>query len=146
MNYLIDLNVLLAYSFELHNEHESADRFFTLAENEEWSIHLSSIAILEAETLFLSGKVNVEREEWLNFIHDILTSPVLRIIEISPKIFLYHTFYYRGYGGKYSYFDSFHVATARETSLPLATLDNKILAEKTIKAVNLRDFKRVKST
>lgn len=146
MNYLIDLNVLLAYSFELHSEHKSADRFFTLAENEEWSIHMSSIAVLEAETLFLSRKVDVEREEWLNFIHDMLTSPILRIIEISPKIFLYHTSYYKGYGGNYSYFDSFHVATARETSLPLVTLDNKILAEKTIKTVNLRDFKEARST
>jgi len=103
-------------------------------------IHVVSSIIFEAEALWLAGKVNVPLQEWLSFISDIVTSPVLSKIEIDEKLYANHVKLYRKFGGDFTYFDSFHAAAAMTTRYPLLTTDSKLLSASEIPTKNLKTY------
>jgi len=140
MKLLVDLRVLIAYAFKDDPDHQHAETFFNSAEKEKNEINVVTPIIFEAEAVWLTGKVDVPLEEWLSFISDIITSPVLNKVEVNKDIYDKHVKLYKKFGGNLTYFDSFHAATAIITNHPLVTTDSKLLKTAEIPTKNLKTY------
>ncbi len=88
----------------------------------------------------MAGKIDVELKSWLRFIVDVLENPLLQKIPITPGLFTEHIKQCRLFGGKYTYFDSFHVAAARILKLKLVTTDKQILRDADISSEDLKTY------
>jgi len=137
---IINLVTLISYAFGDHRHHAFAERFFDKAEKEEFKIYLLDVTTIEAEMLFLSGKVRVSFSEWRNFIETVLRHPLLDKIILSSEIFGEHAKLYKGYGGRFTYFDSFHAAAAKTLAIKLVTTDDDLLKDKEIPTEDLRSY------
>jgi len=140
MKLLVDLRVLMAYAFKEDPDHQHAEAFFDSVEKERIEIYVVSSIIFEAEALWLAGKVDVPLEDWLSFVSDIMTSPVLTRIEINETLYASHVKLYRKFGGEFTYFDSFHAAATTVTRYPLVTTDSKLLKATGIPTKDLRKY------
>jgi len=139
MKFLLDLRVLIAYAFRDDPDHPHAEAFFNSMEKERNEVYVVSPIIFEAEALWLAGKVDVPFEEWLSFITDIITSPILIRIEVDEGLYANHAKLYRKFGGDFTYFDSFHAAAAMVTHYTLVTTDSKLLKAMGVSAKDLRE-------
>jgi len=137
---LIDLHVLMAYAFEEDPDHPYAESFFIFADKEDVEVCLVAPAILEAEAVWLAGKVKVSKEEWFKFVEDIVKSTLFRKIPLTQQIYREHLKTYRKLGGDYAYFDSFHTAAAKALNTPIVTTDERMLNDKNVPAKNLHNF------
>jgi len=140
MKLLVDLRVLMAYAFKDDPDHQHAEAFFNSAEKEKTEINVVTPIIFEAEAVWLAGKVDIPLQEWLSFISDIITSPVLNKIEVNKDLYDKHVKLYKKFGGNLTYFDSFHAATAIITNYPLVTTDSKLLKTAEIPTKNLKTY------
>lgn len=140
MKLLVDLRVLMAYAFKDDPDHQHAEAFFNSAEKEKTEINVVTPIIFEAEAVWLTGKVDTPLEEWLSFISDIITSPILNKVEVNKDIYDKHVKLYKKFGGTFTYFDSFHAAAAIITNHPLVTTDSKLLKTAEIPTKNLKDY------
>jgi len=141
MSRVIDLVTLLAYSFTEDSFHQNAENFFNWAEEEKIELLVIGTVVLEAEAVYLAGKIPVSSEDWIAFIDDILTSPILNRVMLDKAIFREHLELYRGWKkGQFSYFDSFHGALAKVREIPLVTTDKVLLKESSIPTEDLRKF------
>lgn len=140
MKLIADLQVLMAYAFKEDPNHQHAEAFFDIVEKEKTEIYVVSSIIFEAEAVWLAGKVDVPLEEWLSFISDIITSPVLNKIEINKDLYDSHVKFYNKFGGSLTYFDSFHAAAAKIEGYPLITTDSKLLKNTKIPTKDLRTY------
>jgi predicted nucleic acid-binding protein len=130
----------MAYAFKKDPNHQHAEVFFNSAEREKIEIYVVTSIIFEAEAVWLAGKVDVPLEEWLSFISDIITSPVLNKIEVNKEIYKRHVRLYRKFGGDLTYFDSFHAAAAMVTNYSLVTTDSKLLKSAEVPTINLEAY------
>lgn len=137
---LIDLTVLIAYSFMGDKNHKHAEHFFEKAEREKMQVSVVSTVVMEAEALWMTGKIDVELEPWLRLIEDILRNPLLQKIPLTPEIFSEHAKNYRLFGGKYTDFDSFHVAAAKILQQKLVTTDRRILRDSSVPSEDLKTY------
>ncbi|MHA1578915.1 MAG: hypothetical protein ACTSUQ_04685 [Candidatus Freyarchaeota archaeon] len=137
---LIDLTVLIAYSFLGDRNYKHAERFFEKAEREKMQISVVSTVALEAEALWMAGKIDVELEPWLRFIEDILRNPLLQKVHLTREIFSEHTKNYRLFGGKYTYSDSFHIAAAKILQQKLVMTDRRILRDSSVPSEDLKTY------
>lgn len=142
MKYLVDLRVLMAYAFKEDINHQHAEAFFNSAEKEKAEIFADTSIIFEAEAVWLAEKVDALLEEWISFISDIITTPILGKIEINKEVYDNHVKLYKRYGGKLTYFDSFHAAAAIVTGYPLITTDSKLLSSPEIPTIDLRTYRQ----
>jgi hypothetical protein len=55
----------------------------------------------------------------------------------TPRVFDEHLHYYKGTGGRLTYFDSFHAATSKVSRFPLVTSDGDLLSEPSISTIDL---------
>lgn len=140
MKFLVDLHILMAYAFKDEPNHVEAEEFFKHAEKEKAEIHVVTPIIFEAEAVWLAGKIDVPLKEWLLFIYDIIASPVLNKIEVNEDIYNNHIKLYKKFGGKLTYFDSFHAAAAITTKYPLITTDVQLLKTLEIPTQNLKTY------
>jgi len=140
MKLLVDLRVLMAYAFKDDPDHQHAEAFFNSAEKEKTEINVVTPIIFEAEAVWLAGKVDIPLQEWLSFISDIITSPVLNKIEVNKDLYDKHVKIYKKFGGNLTYFDSFHAAAAIITNYPLVTTDSKLLKTAEIPTKNLKTY------
>ena len=138
---LIDLRVLIAYAFKEDPDHHHAESFFAYAEEEGVDVCLVAPAVLEAEAVWLAGKIKVSKEEWFRFVEDIVKSTLLRKIPLNPQIYREHLKTYRKLGGDYTYFDSFHTAAARALDTPIVTTDQRILNDTSVPSKDLHNFR-----
>lgn len=130
----------MAYAFEGDPDHRYAENFFAFAEKEGVEVCLVTPAILEAEAVWLAGKAKVPEEEWFRFVEDIVESTVLTKIELTPQIYREHLRSYGKLGGGYTYFDSFHVASAKVLDTPIVTADARMLEDPRVPSKSLRNF------
>ncbi|MEM2146071.1 MAG: PIN domain-containing protein [Candidatus Jordarchaeaceae archaeon] len=137
---LIDLTVLIAYSFEGDPNHKNAESFFQKVESEGMQVSIMSTMPMEAEAIWMARKIDVDLRSWLQFIEDVLENPLLQKIPLTPELFAEHTKQYRLFGGKYTYFDSFHVAAARILKQKLVTTDKQILGDADIPSEDLKNY------
>ena len=142
MKFIADLRLLMAYAFKEDPHHQNAEAFFNSAEKEKAEIFVVTPIILEAEAVWLAQRVDVPLTEWLSFISDIITNPVLNKIEIDSNIYENHVKLYKKFGGNLTYFDSFHAAAAIATGNPLVTTDSKLLKAKEIPTKDLKMYTR----
>lgn len=140
MSFLVDLRVLMAYAFEGDPNHLEAEGFFKRVEVEKSEIYVVTSMIFEAEAVWLAGKVDVPLKEWLMFVSDIVASPVLNKIEVDKDVYSNHVRLYKKFGGKLSYFDSFHAAAAIATKYPLVTTDAQLLDTPEIPTKDLKTY------
>jgi len=137
---LLDLVALLAYTFADDELHTNATRFMDAVEEQKVKTYISDVTPYEAEALFISGNVPVSERSWNSFTARLWQDPLLPRIPITRKVFLEHLSFYRKTGGRYTYFDSYYLATARVTGVPLVTADKEILSEKSITSLDLSGF------
>jgi predicted nucleic acid-binding protein len=137
---IVDLTTLIAYAFEEDEYHSHAEAFFQKAETGEFEVCTLDLTALEAECLYLTGKVKTPLKDWFMFIRAILENPKLIKIPLTETIFTEHTSLYKGFKGKHTYYDSFHGAVARALKVPLITTDATLLSDKTIPTENLRNY------
>ncbi len=141
MSRVIDLVTLLAYSFAEDSFHQNAENFFNWAEEEKIELLVIETVISEAEAVYLAGKIPVSSEDWIAFIDDIFSSPILKRVMLDNVIFREHLDLYRGWEkGQLSYFDSFHGALAKTRAIPLVTTDKMLLKESSIPTEDLRKY------
>ncbi len=137
---LLDLTTIISAAFKGERYHENATRLYESAQRGLIKFFVLDILILEAEYLYLTGKIRVKREKWQSFILDILENPRIELIMIDREIFKEHIRLYRGYGGKYTYFDSFYAAAAITHDLKLVTTDRKLLEDGEVPTEDLRKY------
>lgn len=134
---LLDLVALLAYTFADDDLHTNATRFMDAVEEQKVKTYISEVTPYEAEALFVSGNVPVSARPWNSFTARLWQDPLLPRISVSPKVFLEHLQFYKKTGGSHTYFDSYYLATAKVTGIPLVTADKEILSEKSIPSLDL---------
>nr|MDO8079241.1 hypothetical protein [Candidatus Freyarchaeota archaeon] len=132
--------MLIAYSFDGDTNHENAECFFEEAERKGMQVSIVSTVAMEAEAIWMTGKIDVELKPWLQFIENILRNPLLQKEPLTPELFAEHAKQYRLFGGKYTYFDSFHVAAARILKQKLVTTDKQILSDADIPSEDLKTY------
>ncbi|MCD6480015.1 PIN domain-containing protein [Candidatus Bathyarchaeota archaeon] len=137
---LLDLTTIISAAFRGERYHENAARLYESAQRGLLKLHVLDILILEAEHLYLTGRVRVDGREWQSFILDILENPRIELIMMDREIFKEHLRLYREYGGKYTYFDSFYAAAAITHNLKLVTTDRRLLEDEEIPTEDLRKY------
>lgn len=137
---LIDLSVFLAYTFKDDELHPNAERLISEVEEkqaEKPSLYISECVPYEAEALFLSGKAQVPIHSWTPVVSRLWQDPLFPRLPASSRVYAEHLRYYRGTGGRFTYFDSFHAATSKVSGIPLVTNDGDLLAEPSITTIDL---------
>ncbi len=136
---LLDLAAILAYVFEGDELHANAERLMQEAERKKTAVYVSDVTPYEAEALFLSGKTGVPLRSWTSFVSRLWQDPLFPRLPATAHVFTEHLRYYRGTGGRLTYFDSFHAATSKVSGIPLVTPDGELLSEKTIDSMDLAE-------
>ena len=134
---LLDLAGILALAFEDDELHPNADRLMKQVEEQRVSVYVSEPTPYEAEAHFLSGRSKQPQAVWAKLISRLLQDPLFPRIPSTSRIYAEHLNYYRGTGGKLTYFDSYHAATAKVSGLPLVTSDGDLLSEPSISTIDL---------
>ena len=139
---LIDVDVFLAFTMADDELHPNAERLMGEIELKkgEAPLYVSDAAPYEAEALFLSGKVRVASGSWQAVVSRLWHDPLFPRLPATPRVFDEHLRFYKGSGGRFTYFDSFHAATAKVSGLPLVTSDGNLLSEPSISTIDLRSF------
>ncbi|MDG7020239.1 MAG: PIN domain-containing protein [Nitrososphaerota archaeon] len=139
---LIDVDVFVAYAMEEDELHPNAERLMGEIErkNSKAPLYVSDAAPYEAEALFLSGKVRVASGSWQAVVSRLWHDPLFPRLPATPRVFDEHLRYYKGAGGRLTYFDSFHAATSKVTGIPLVTTGHDLLSEPSISTIDLRSL------
>lgn len=136
---LVDVDVFLAYTLEEDELHANAERLMEAIEQKENEapLYISDAAPYEAEALFLSGKVPIASGSWQAVVSRLWHDPLFPRLPATARVFDEHLRYYKGTGGRLTYFDSFHAATSKVSGLPLVTSDGDLLSEPSISTIDL---------
>jgi predicted nucleic acid-binding protein len=137
---LVDLATFIAAAFKKERYHKQAKRFFEKIDKGEIEAFTLHIIAIEAELLYLSGRVRVPPKEWINFITDILESLKIEKIPLTSNIFIEHTRFYKGFHGKYTFFDSFYASAAKILGIKLVTTDETLLSDAEIPTDDLTKY------
>ncbi len=137
---LVDLADILALTFEGDEFHPNADRMVKQVDKDGVSVYTSDSTPYEAEAHFLSGKSGHPRDEWSSLLSRLWQDPLFPRIPATPEVYAEHLGFYKGTGGRFSYFDSYHAATSKVTGIPLVTTDGSLLSEPSIPTIDLRSF------
>jgi predicted nucleic acid-binding protein len=137
---ILDLSAILAFVFEGDRLHPNAERLMNEVEKKKTSVYVSDATPYEAEALFLSGRTGVPLRSWTSFVSRLWQDPLFPRLPTTARVFAEHLRYYRGTGGRLTYFDSFHAATSRVSGIPLVTPDGELLSEKSIGSIDLAEM------
>jgi len=137
---LMDLGGILALTFEGDELHPNADRLMKEVERRATPVYVSDLTPYEAESHFLSGKSDHPKVEWNALLSRLWQDPLFPRIPTTSKVYAEHLGYYKGTGGRFSYFDSYHAATSKVSGIPLVTSDGDLLSEPSISTRDLRSF------
>ena len=137
---LLDLGGILALTFEADELHPNADRLMKEVERNATSVYVSDLTPYEAESHLLSGKSVHPKTEWNALLSRLWQDPLFPRIPTTSKVYAEHLGYYKGTGGRFSYFDSYHAATSKVSGVPLVTSDGELLSEPSISTIDLRSF------
>ena len=137
---LLDLGGILALTFEGDELHPNADRLMKEVERRATTVYVSDLTPYEAESHFLSGKSDHPKAEWNALLSRLWQDPLFPRIPTTSKVYTEHLGYYRGTGGRFSYFDSYYAATSKVSGIPLVTSDGDLLSEPSISTMDLRSF------
>ncbi len=137
---ILDLAAILAFVFEDDDLHPNAKRMMNEIERKKASVYVSEATPYEAEALFLSGRTSVPQRSWTSFVSRLWQDPLFPRLPTTARVFAEHLRYYRGNGGRLTYFDSFHAATSRVSGIPLITPDGELLSEKSIGTIDLAEM------
>ncbi|HXW94595.1 MAG TPA: PIN domain-containing protein [Nitrososphaerales archaeon] len=137
---LMDLGGILALTFQGDEMHPNADKLMKEVERNATSVYVSDLTPYEAEAHFLSGKSDHSKMEWNALLSRLWQDPLFPRIPTTSKVYAEHLGYYRGTGGRFSYFDSYHAATSKVSGIPLVTSDGDLLSEHSISTIDLGSF------
>jgi predicted nucleic acid-binding protein len=134
---LLDLAAILAYVFEGDELHANAGRLMKEVERNKTTTYISEPTPYEAEALFLSGRSGVPFRSWSSVASRPWKDPLFPRLPATARVFSEHLRYYRGTGGRLTYFDSFHAATSKVSGIPIVTPDGQLLSESSIESIDL---------
>ena len=137
---LVDLTTLIAGAFKGERYHAQAERFFEKVDKGEVRALVLDLCSIEAEMLYLSRRIKIVFEEWMAFIKDLLENPKIEKVPLSSNVFAEHLKLYKGFNGKYTYFDSFHAAAAKVLKVSLTTTDEALLSDLDVPTDDLKKY------
>lgn len=120
--------------------HPNASRLMQEVERKGSITYISEVTPYEAEALLLSGRVSVPLQSWNSFAVRLWYDPLFPRIPVTGKVFHEHLDFYRKRGGRFTYFDSYHLATSKVSGLPIVTPDKEMLSENSVSSIDLAEF------
>jgi hypothetical protein len=137
---VLDLATLLAYLFSGDRLNPSATRLFEEVEKNKVKTYVSEVLPYEAEALSITGNIPSHAESWNSFVSRLWQDPLFPRLPTTRKIFTEHLRLYKGAGGRFTYFDSYHLATSKVTGMPIVTPNKQMLAEGSTSSIDLSEF------
>jgi predicted nucleic acid-binding protein len=137
---VLDLATLLAYLFAGDKLHEPAIRLFEEIERNGVKTYISEVVPYEAETLSITGNIPAHASAWSSFVSRLWQDPLFPRLPMTAKVFAEHLHFYRRTGGRFTYFDSYHLAASKVTGMPIVTSDKEILSDDSVSSIDLAEF------
>ncbi len=137
---VLDFATLLAYLFSGDKLNAPATRLFEEVDRNSVKTYISEVTPYEAEALSITGNVPVHAESWSSLVARLWQDPLFPRLPTTRKIFAEHLRCYKGTGGRFTYFDSYHLAVSKVANVPIVTPDKQMLSEDSISSLDLAKF------